>query len=189
MNIQSFLQLIIPFLFSFTKIIEADENCCQSKVVNGQKYVLIGEDNTKASAYGCSTGCIYRHLEDNSARPSSFCFKQGGYESTCIEEPVNIGGCIGEDILKTYRFWIVVIPFIGPDDKFPKYWIPLLKNPCNFLRGPNCPCPCCMPFPTAQKIGIVGAGMAGLTMAWILQYIGHNAKIYQDRIFGILRIS
>ena len=27
-----------------------------------------------------------------------------------------------------------------------------------------------------QNLGIVGAGMAGLTMSWILQYIGHNVR-------------
>ena len=65
---------------------------------------------------------------------------------------------------------------LGPEEeKFPRYWIPLLEDPCSQLKGPKCPC---NPMPKAEKIGIVGAGMAGLTMAWILQSIGHEVTLH-----------
>ena len=50
-------------------------------------------------------------------------------------------------------------------------WVSLLASPCSRLSGPSCPGGASLPV---QRIGIVGAGMAGLTAAWILQTIGHQ---------------
>ena len=60
---------------------------------------------------------------------------------------------------------------------FPKHWIPLLKNPANYLCGPNSNAGC---KTGPQRIGIVGAGMAGLTMAWLLKSVGH--EVINERI-------
>ena len=64
---------------------------------------------------------------------------------------------------------LVTLPYLGESTKFPSDWIPLLQEPCEYLLGPACP----RPYPI-QNIGIVGAGMAGLTMAYLLQTVGHN---------------
>jgi len=80
-------------------------------------------------------------------------------------EPLHLGGCIGKG------------------EMFPKDWIPLLQNPCDYLCGPLCnQCK----NKVKENIGIVGAGMAGLTMAWILTSIGHNVELTEstDRLGG-----
>ena len=66
---------------------------------------------------------------------------------------------------------------LDSDTILPKHWIPLLKNPAKYLCGPNSDD--CKQDPQ-QKIGIVGAGMAGLTMAWLLKSVGH--EVINERI-------
>ena len=65
----------------------------------------------------------------------------------------------------------------GPKDKPLKDWVPLLQDPCSFLQGPSCAGSRVL----GEKIGIVGAGMAGLTLAWVLQQLGHTVGIYRHR--------
>ena len=48
--------------------------------------------------------------------------------------------------------------------------MPLLASPCSHLAGPACP----GDTSPALRVGVVGAGMSGLTIAWILQAIGHQ---------------
>ena len=61
------------------------------------------------------------------------------------------------------------ISYTGSQTKFPQDWIPLLEDPCKFLKGPNCDS-----VTPKENVGIVGAGISGVTMAWILQYLGHK---------------
>merc|ERR1719481_216609 len=62
---------------------------------------------------------------------------------------------------------------ISSETKFPSDWIPLLKNPCRFLEGPVCN------SSPMKNIGIVGAGMAGLTIAYLMETIGHNVTLLE----------
>ena len=127
----------------------------------------------------------YRASEDESATPSGICFKSGELNATCVEEAVHLGGCIGKVMINTKISVIKRVLNLGQETKLPIEWIPLLEDPCLYLKGPNCACPCCDPFPAAEKVGIVGAGMAGLTMAWILQHIGHEV-IIRTAIYGTI---
>jgi len=158
--------LFCYFLLSlFTKTNAGlSETCSPSKTYQGVGYVFMKEDRVKAGQHGCNDGCIYRLEEDEDVKPGEICFREWELKAMSLEKPVKLGGCL------------------GPDDKLPKHWIPLLQSPCNFLKGPKC----IENKIPAENIGIVGAGIAGLTLAWILQKIGHNVTIIEatDRVGG-----
>ena len=86
------------------------------------------------------------------------------------------------------KFLILHVLNGGSKTMYPKDCIPFLKDKCSNLTGPHCVCDNCRK-PKTRKKGIVEAGMAGLTLAWIMQYIGHEVIIWLMRFKDFIQIS
>jgi len=143
------LTLLVSLTFVSTY---ADGNCCPKKYVHGEWYTFVKIDPNAKTEFGCLDNCVYQ----NDDSMGLVCFKKGEYMSKCVEETVSLGGCLGKE------------------DRIPKAWIPLLNDPCKYLNGPKC-----NSSSTKEEIGIVGAGMAGLTMAYLLNAIGYKVTILE----------
>jgi len=74
---------------------------------------------------------------------------------------------------------ILLVLYTPPTHSLPSNltdWRPLLQSPCTHLLGPHCGGGGGVPM---QDVGVVGAGIAGLTLAWLLQSVGHNVTLLE----------
>ena len=87
---------------------EGKESCCPLKSVAGISYKFVREDPDKAAEYDCKDACVYTREDDDSDEGREVCFKIGGNnDAQCIEEEVELGGCIG--LYFNLNFYIITL--------------------------------------------------------------------------------
>ena len=68
---------------SFFKETIQGGNCCRKKVVGGQTYNLVENNDKDAISLGCKNACSYT-LEKDTNLGGKYCFKQGNQEAKCL---------------------------------------------------------------------------------------------------------